>query len=263
MNDPHVVALFYNVKHSASVDYSKAEPLEHEEDNFSVRIENKEVCFTMKAHYATKEEAREAVREYIDNWEFTAGLRRGPSVFKLVYGKAEIEDRRPSPAPPGVLSGCVELTGGLSGGIVATGRVTEPYPPPPAPGLTISPDVQSMYDRFMGYRSGRDRLPSMAAFCLDVLQGSTGSKSPNKKVAEIYGIELAVIKKIARLSNNRGGPDARKRIGINSPLTPKETCFLEEAVKAMILQMAAHAYDPDNMPPHDQADRLAQVLRLN
>ena len=93
MNDPHVVALFYNVKHSAAVDYSDAKPLEHEEDNFSVRIENKEVCFTMKAHYATEKEARKAVKEYIENWELTAGLRGGPRVFKLVYWKPKIEYR--------------------------------------------------------------------------------------------------------------------------------------------------------------------------
>ena len=65
MNDPHVVALFYNVKHSTSVDYSDAKPLEHKEEKFTITIENDKACFTMKAHYATEEEAREAVEEYI------------------------------------------------------------------------------------------------------------------------------------------------------------------------------------------------------
>ena len=96
MNDPHVVALFYNIQHGSSVDYREAEPHDYEEGNFSVRIEDKKVCFTMKAHYATEEEAREAVREYIDRWEFTVGLRRGPDTFKLVYQDARIVDRKPS-----------------------------------------------------------------------------------------------------------------------------------------------------------------------
>ena len=85
MNDPHVVALFYNIQHGPSVDYREAEPRDYEAENFSVRVEDKKVCFTMKAHYATEEEAREAVREYISRWEFTVGLRRGPDKFKLVY----------------------------------------------------------------------------------------------------------------------------------------------------------------------------------
>ncbi len=38
MNDPHVVALFYNVDHGQSVDYQKAEPRDYEEDNFSIRV---------------------------------------------------------------------------------------------------------------------------------------------------------------------------------------------------------------------------------
>ena len=243
MNDPHVVALFYNIEHSAAVDYSDAKPLEHEEDNFSVRIENKKVCFTMKAHYATREEAKEAVREYIDNWEFTAGLRRGSDMFKLVYWKPEIEYRNVEighhvGAPDPV---SLKFTTSLKDSIIIA-----PYPSPPQSGLKITPDVRSMSDRFAGYRLDREPLPSMAAFCLDVLQGSTRSKCPNKKVVEMYGIELAVIKKIARLANNKGGPYARKRIGINSPLTPKETCFLEEAVKAMIRRAAEVAHAPKN-----------------
>ena len=243
MNDPHVVALFYNIKHKKSVVYREAEPRDYEEANFSVRIEDKKVRFTMKAHYATREEAKEAVREYIDNWEFMAGLEGGPSVFKLVYRDAEIVYRDAEIGHHVLEAGRLSVNFTLS---EPTITLTTSYPSPPQSGLKITPDVQSMYDRLMDYRSDPKRLPSMAAFCLDVLQESTGSKSPNKKVAEMYGIERAVIKKIARLSNNKGGPDARKRVGINSPLTPEETCFLEEAIKALILRAAEVAHDPKN-----------------
>ena len=228
MNDPHVVALFYNVKHSAAVDYSDAKPLEHEEDNFSVRIENKEVCFTMKAHYATREEAKEAVREYIDNWEFTAGLRRGSDMFKLVYWKPEIEYRNVESghhvgAPDPV---SLKLTTSQPDSIIIA-----PYPSPPQSGLKITPDVRSMSDRFAGYRLGREPLASMANFCLTVLQGS--AKSRNNAV-KMYGIKLAVLSKIGCLCNNKGGEKARKYEGLNDPFTPKEARFLDEAVKAMI-----------------------------
>ena len=246
MNDPHVVALFYNVKHSAAVDYSEAKPLEHEEKDFTITIAKDKACFTMKAHYATEEKARKPAEEYIQVREFAAGLEGGPNAFTLEFDYSRIEDRQPQP-------GMAQIHGVVpapSGTARATSMpIKKSYPPPPQSGLKITPDVQSMYDRLMGYCSGRDRPPSMAAFCLDVLQGSTGSKSPSKKAVEMYGIERAVIKKIARLSNNKGGPDARKRVGIDSPLEPEEKRFLEEAIKAIIRQMAAHAYDPDNMPP--------------
>ena len=85
MNDPHVVALFYNVKHSAAVDYSEAKPLEHKEEKFKITIANDKACFTMKAHYATEEKALAAVEEYIQAWELDAALQAGPNAFTLEF----------------------------------------------------------------------------------------------------------------------------------------------------------------------------------
>ena len=48
MNDPRVVALHYCIEHESSVDYSNAEPVDHEEEGFRIRIEERLVCFEMK-----------------------------------------------------------------------------------------------------------------------------------------------------------------------------------------------------------------------
>ena len=246
MNDPHVVALFYNVKHSTSVDYSDAKPLEHEEKDFTITIENDKACFTMEAHYATKEEALAAVEEYIQDWEFAAGLEGGPNAFTLEFDGSHIEDRKPQ---PGMAQASVSGVVPAPSGTARATSIKNSYPSPPPSGMKITLDVQSMYNHFSRFCLGRAPLPGLAAFCLDVLQKSTGSKSPNNEIVEMYGIELAVTKKIVRLSNNKGGPfDARKRGGINSPLTPEETHFLTEAVKAMIRQAAAYAYYGKNLP---------------
>ena len=247
MNDPHVVALCYNIKHSPSVSYEKATPRDYEEDKFSIHIADGEVRFTMKAHYATAEEAKQAVREYIRRWEFDAGLKRGPGTFELVYHKPQIVDRQPSPpppVPPDVVRGRATLTGGLSGSIVATGRVTEPYPPPPPPGLKIIPDVQSMYDRLMRYRLGREQLPGMAYFCLTMLEKSAGVLRQRRRavrrqaVAERYRVEKAVLDKIGDLSSEKGGPDARKANGTSRPLEQSETRFLKKAMVKLIYRAA-------------------------
>ena len=107
MNDPHVVALFYNIKHDASVVYSKAKSLNREEKEFRIRIENENVTFTMKKHYATETEAREVVEEYICVWELDAALRMGPNAFKLQFERVQIEDQRPT-------AGVVSLSEGIS-----------------------------------------------------------------------------------------------------------------------------------------------------
>ena len=247
MSDQRVTALVYGIEPRPSVTYREEGPRNYEEENFSVRIENKEVRFTMKAHYATEEEAKEAVREYIDNWEFTAGLWGGPSVFKLVYRNAKIENQKPVPSPTRWTSTMPE----------ATGTVTYSCPPPPQSGLKITPNVQSMYDRFMGYRSDREPLLGMAYFCLTVLENRPPPPPPQKprksrpnglraKAAKKHGIDLDVLDKIGRLSSEKGGPlEARKQAGTNDPLTPSETRFLERAIVALIRRAAEVERDPN------------------
>ena len=242
MNDPHVVALFYNVKHSASVDYSDAKPLEHEEDNFTITIANDKACFTMKAHYATEEKALAAVEEYIQVWELDAALQKGPTAFTLEFDDLHIEDRKPQagmqinatvPAPSAML--------------VATAMpIKHPYPSPPS-GLKITPDVQSMSDRWAGYRLCKEPLPSMAYFCLTVLEASTRAPKGRRPLAvKQYGIDRAVLDKIGDLSSEKGGTQARKADGIGRPLTLSEIRFLEEAIKALILKASEVAHDRNN-----------------
>lgn len=79
MNDPHVSALLYRLKHAASLNYDKAAPLEHETPEFRVTIKNLEARFDMRRHFATAEEARLVVEPLIREWEFAVSLNQGPS----------------------------------------------------------------------------------------------------------------------------------------------------------------------------------------
>ncbi len=278
MNDPHVVALFYNIKHKKSVDYSKAEPLEREKEDFTIKIENDKACFTMKAHYATEEEARKAVEEYIQVWELDAALQEGPNAFTLEFSCPKIEDRNPLPvrrAP-----GDIEATYAYSPqprmeGKLCVTHLYSSYPPPPS-GMKITPDVRSMYDRLMGHLSDKEPLASMAYFCLTVLEASTGDRCKKAKdaehkrskgemygvelasvvcprvvpsrratAAEMYRIELAVLKKTGHLSSVKG---ARKASGQETLKDPEDR-FLKEAIKALIHRAAEVAYGPVSRLP--------------
>ena len=263
MNDPHVVALFYNVKHSAAVDYSDAKPLEHEEDNFSVRIENKEVCFTMKAHYATAKEARKAVKEYIDNWEFAAGLRRESDMFKLVYWKPEIEYRN---VESGNHVGAPDPVFWKFTTLLKDTIIIAPYPSPPQSGLKITPDVRSMSDRFAGYRLDREPLASMAYFCLTILEVLADPKNGARKnqkrepgtarkaAAEDYKIAVEVLSKIGELSSVKGARKAGGEVDFTIP----EKRFLEKAVEAMIHRLAEVADGPVSRLPKIELTDLPQ-----
>ena len=233
MNDPHVAVLIYKIEHGDSIDYSKAKPLDHEEAGFRVKITNGQVCFKFKDHYASVDEAREVIGDYIRSWEFDAGLREGPNRFKLKFDQSQIEDRNPT---PGAVS--------IGTPIRFSFTVSEPtvtlspacYPPPPS-GVKLIPDVQTMYDRYMGYRQGREPLKTMAYFCLTILE-----KNNSRKVAaKTHGIKFEVLREIGRISTKNCCQQARKWSGTNNNLTAQDQRFLEEAIKAIIRRAAEKA----------------------
>ena len=246
MNDPHVVALLYQIEHGRGVDYGEAKPIDHEENGFRVEIANEQVCFEFKEHYETKDAARKAIEDYIRVWEFDASLREGPNHFKLRFKRAHIEDRKPT---PGVMDTSVSITSGVPKvSVMAT--VSKPYPSPPSSGLKLIPDVQTMYDRYKGYLQDREPLASMAYFCLTILVRSTKKKGNEKKTcrklaSEMYRIELEVLNKIGHLASERGGQQARKASGKDNDLTYQDRRFLEEAIKAVIRRAAEKAHASD------------------
>ncbi len=156
MNDPHVVALIYEVNHRESVNYDEAEPLVSWKKNaFRLKVKDKKASFYLKYHYATESEARKAIEEYIRNWEFDGCLQGGPDCNRLEFESADIKDRDPPPPTPGIVNIGVTLV--RSGGTVsvAVSKGVTSYPSPPTD-VSVTPDVQTMYDRYMGSRRGHE-----------------------------------------------------------------------------------------------------------
>ena len=189
---PCVKALHYIVEHDPSIDYSRAEALSRQEAFFDFSVQDGKVCFTMKQRHATEEDALDAVSAYIAAWEFEAGLKHGPNSFRLRFEYADIEDRNPTPGKVSlrprpdrfhIMTGEVQVT---------VGKPHYPSPPPTA--VMLSPDVRSMYDRYLGYREGREPLPSMTYFCLTVLEIPWGSgRGARKLAANHYRIDKTLL----------------------------------------------------------------------
>ena len=243
MNDPHVVALIYRVEHGDSIDYSKAKPLVVEEPGFRLCVEELQARFEFKAHYATAEQARNAIADYIRVWEFDATLKRGnPDSFRLRFETAEIVDRNPTPGALRI-SGCLV---GEAGTLSAKLTVSTPNYPSPPSDLAIDPDAETLYGRYMGYRQKREPLPGMVYFCLTALQDGAGSR---KAAARKYGIDIAVLAKIGDLTANRGGAQARKAAGVATELSHQEHRFLDRAAKAIVRRVAERAHAPTGTLP--------------
>ena len=246
MNDPHVVALIYKIVHGPDTHYDNADPIEHETEDFSVKIKNEIVRFEMKKHCTSKEEVQKLLYEYIQAWEVSAGLDMELSAFSLEYMNVEMIDRNPVPGAPKLVHDRLELKDGL---INIKRSYRHDHYPSPAPEIKITPDVRSMYGRFQGYRSGNEPLASMVYFCLTVLEYSIEGRNRRDKVAIHYNIEIDVLREIGRLSSKKGGEDARKAEGQEVEFTYQDLCFLERAINKIIRRVGEKAKNPSQKFP--------------
>ena len=247
MNDPHVVALIYEIEHADSVDYEEAEPFVREESAFRLEVKDKKVRFELRDHYAEDSAARESIEEYIRVWEFDACLNNGPSSFKLRFDKAEIKDRNPTPGQVSLYAS--STLSALISSFTLT-RQLPTYPLPPS-GLAIDPNVQTMHDRYMNYRRGHESLLGMTFFCLTVLEDTAKSYYEGRKIgkrkaaSQYYQIEEKTLDEMGKLTSTKGGClEARKNEGVNQKLTKEERRFLDQAIKKIIRRVAEKTCNP-------------------
>lgn len=240
MNSPHVEALIYVVDHDDAIKYQGRSESDHW--GFRMKIENDLARFEMKEHYATVQEARNAVQSFIERWEFQETLRVGPGQFALRFEKPEVIDRRPDPGAVTASPNPVNLSFTLS---KPTVTVTRPYPQPPSEGRInlYDPDVKVMHFRYLLYRQGGDLLASTAYFCCDVFTKRLSRDFTD--AASKHKISHNLIKKVHSLSSNKGGNQGRHAHGVDHPLTRDEEIFLENSVVAMIIRAAKVAADPN------------------
>ena len=97
MNDPHVEALEYVVKHSRSVSYENPQ-CDCELPKFRITIEGHRAIIKPKDHFATAEEARAVIEPLLRAWELDVALKYDdPDVLRFAYLAPHIIDRNPTP----------------------------------------------------------------------------------------------------------------------------------------------------------------------
>lgn len=254
MNDPHVKSLHYRVIHSAYVDYEKAKPLIIEEDYFIVKINPQEAIFEMKAHFKTREAARELVESYLRRWELLIGLDHDPGDLNFSFQHAEVIDRNPTDTNTIFINPhSLYHSQTIMDAILHVSR--EAFPPPPRK-FALSPDVEIMYTRYRAYREGKENLLSMAYMCLTILEASAGSRD---YAAKKYAIAKTVLNKLGELCSEKGAPhEARKypnKNGTFKPISDPEKEWITQVIKAFIRRLGEYA--------HDQTAILTQLTMSN
>jgi len=237
------------------VDYDKAPPVTAESDAFSMTASKDGVVFKMKEHYDNESDARAVTDKYLDEWKVLIGLRHRPDEINFKFDRSEIIDLEPTSGsvvihcPPGVESFSASATFHVSKG---------KYPTPPSC-FKISPNVETMYNRYEGYREGRDNLLSMAYLVLTALQMNQG----RDRAANHYGISKTVLDRLGTLCSQGDHNDARKapKSGAFKPLRGQEKVWIQAVIPLIIERVGlteGGAQDleqitMDSLPPLDRS----------
>ena len=227
MKDPHVEWLEYDLQTTWVFD--NPPPLRWQGSVFEVTLNNAILRADMRAHFATVEEARAAVEPFLQTWEIATALTYGQREMTFTFKKAQVVDRNPPP-PGSMVIGTVTIA--VRASVSAVGEVTrKTYPVVPTNFMAV-PDVVSLWDRFQGYKAGREPIASMAYFCFTLIKNRHGSTDAASKA---LSVDHAVLKKLSELSTNRGDSStARKMTASLTPFTAQETQWLEAVVRALI-----------------------------
>lgn len=251
MPDLHVNSLRYVPRPGEDVSFEKPSPVEFETGEVHFRLADNKLTCEMKTHFASVDEARQAVEPAIRAWEVDADLRWGRSGLQFIFDSADVVDR--TPAPPGIVHatafvGAVGATMTLGSVSVNVSRAQYPAPPPPT--FRLGPDAESILARYDGYRNGREPLQSMAYFCLTFLEAKAGSR---KDAQEAYRIDLPVLSKMGELTSTRGDSKTARKANALQPLTSVEYAWLEAAVK-MLIWRVGDSRGPGALPLITMAD---------
>lgn len=233
MNDPHVASLEYALRTDDSLTFNNPPPLEGDAAGFTYRLADGVLTVTMKYHYATQEDAVEAVRSFIQAWELDYALRQGRRELRFSFVRSNIIDRQPTPGHV-LLVGTAKFT--ITAHPVTLMVTRRQYPAPPA-SFAASPDVQTLWNRYEGHLLGREPLPSMGYFCLSVVQALYGGRA---KAVGALNIDRPVLDTLGLLTSERGdATTARKQEGKTlQPLAPSEERWIHETLRLMIRRVA-------------------------
>lgn len=252
MQDPHVEIVSYAARESRTNKFQDGDPVVDEQEAFRVSLtkqgEGIIATFQMKEHFATEEAARAVTDVYIRALEVQATLVEygGRLVLFFGYIGADIVDRSP-------VSGKNELVGVGTTSTSGSGELTMTRPLPSPPGkFTLTPDVETLWNRYQQYVNDREPLLAMAYFCLTVVEAYAGIAARARdnlrgRASGKYCIAIEVLEQLGTITTEAGDPlEARKQEKVNpfSPLREDERSWVIAVIQQMILRVGEHDYDP-------------------
>jgi hypothetical protein len=240
MRDPHVDRLHYEIGSGANISYRDPPPVSFATSLGQFDLRDGKVTFEPAEHFATEEEARDAVTPFLRSWEVEADLAKNYGTIRFKFVRADLTDRDPpKPGEPQVIN----VMG--AGVVVVAGTATlhlglHKYPDPPA-AFRSTPEVELGYRRWTRFLEGKEPLPSMAYFILTLLESAAGGRPA---AASTFRVDRRVLAELGRLSSTKGDGQSARKLRTGQPLdelTGAESNWLQQAVRLLIRRLGEHA----------------------
>jgi hypothetical protein len=243
---PRVESLTYRLETDDSVSFD-ADPVEHEMEAFSLRLEEDDLTVHLHEHFSSVKEARERVDPFLEAWAVKYGIQFRRREISFRYEDAEVIRGDNETGEVTVDAGTVELD--VSENVEF--HVERPEYPDPPEKFCLSPDARMLWNRYEGYEKGEEPLFPMGYACLEFLEGRAGGR---EDAAARYHIEYDVLDDLGRLTSTRGSPGvARKPSGSQGEATPEERIWIEEAIRRIIRQVGVldAGHEPERLTKQD------------
>ena len=242
MRDPHVERLHYEIGTDEGISYRDPAPVEFSNKIGRFQLRDGRLLFEPIEHFCDEEEARGAVEPFLHGWEMEADLTSNVGTIRFKFLRAELIDRDPPGPGESQVTRAKAASLVLMAGSVTVHLTCNKYPEPPS-AFRTTPEVEMGYQRWLGFRSGKEPLQSMAYFVLTLLQSSAGNRN---EAARVFQIEAEVLRTMARLSSTKGDAITARKVKVEhvqllQDLTGTEKHWLEQAVRRLIRRLGEHA----------------------
>jgi hypothetical protein len=232
--------MHYEVSSGEGISYRNPEPVSFSHHLGTFDLSDGKLRIAPAEHFPDEDDARRAVEPFLRAWEIEADLTSNIGMIRFKFDRVEVIDRdRPPPGSPQVLK-VKAASMVLVGSSVSLHLTCSKYPQPPKT-FRATPEVQHAYRRWLGYRSGKEPLQSMAYFVLTLLESAAGGRHGAARSSQI---DAPVLSTIGRLSSTKGDESTARKAGVGNQfeeLSGAEKQWLEEAMRRVIHRLGEHA----------------------
>jgi hypothetical protein len=227
--------LIYRLETDAGLQFQDPKARDFETPAFDLRLEDGRLMVTMKEHYASADEARHAVKPFLDAWEIDWALRRGGGrrEMRFVYEQSNVVDRQPPPAGTTVINAKAAYMAWT--GMEAHAVVSVPIYPAPPSGFQMSADVETLWNRFEQYIGEREPLAGMAYACLTFI--TKVMYNGRDEASKELNISDPMLKELGRLAGGKG----ERKYPTGGAYSNREKAWLEAAIRLLILRVGEQA----------------------